>query len=136
MMSAKTMHPLVLFTLSAAALSAADYPLGPDSQVQPNVPQGTVTKYQFNSSKVFPGTVRTYLIYVPAQYDPAKPACLMIFQDGGGYVKADGSWRTPVVFDNLIAKHEMPVTIGLFIEPGAMPALNPNQQSRVNRSFE
>lgn len=125
----KMVRPLLLFTLAAALLAAADYPLGPDSQVQPDFPHGKVTKYEFSTSKVFPGTVRAYWIYVPVQYDPAKPACLMVFQDGGGYVKADGAWRVPVVFDNLIAKHQMPVTIGLFIDPGAMPG-------RINRSFE
>jgi enterochelin esterase family protein len=45
----------------------------------------------------------------------------MVFQDGGGYVKRDGSWRVPVVFDNLIAKKEMPVTVAVFINPGEFP---------------
>jgi enterochelin esterase family protein len=97
------------------------YKLGPDSQPQPGVPEGKVTEYDWNNSKVYPGTVRKYWVYVPAQYNPAKPAALMVFQDGGGYVKRDGAWRVPVVFDNLIAKKEMPVTIGVFINPGVKP---------------
>jgi sugar lactone lactonase YvrE/enterochelin esterase-like enzyme len=60
----------------------------------------------------------------------------MIFQDGGGYVAEDGRWRVPVVFDNLIHKHEMPVTIGIFINPGVLPARAEGQQARFNRSFE
>jgi sugar lactone lactonase YvrE/enterochelin esterase-like enzyme len=60
----------------------------------------------------------------------------MIFQDGGGFVKEDGGWRVPVVFDNLIQQNAMPVTIGVFINPGVLPALTPGQQSRFNRSYE
>ena len=64
-------------------------------------------------SKIFPGTTRDYFVYVPKQYDASKPACLMVFFDGGGFMKADGQFRVPVVFDNLIAKKEMPVTIAV-----------------------
>jgi len=109
--------------------------LGPDSQRQPGVPRGTVTKYSW-TSKIYPGTVRDYWIYVPAQYKPDKPACVMIFQDGGHMVDDSGGWRTAIVFDNLIQKGEMPVTIGIFIDPGVLPAVSPNQQNRYNRSFE
>ena len=71
------------------------------------------------------------------QYDGSKPACVMIFQDGGGLVAENGTWRAPIVFDNLIHKREIPVTIGIFINPGVLPAFRPDtQQSRYNRSFE
>jgi len=60
----------------------------------------------------------------------------MIFQDGGGFVKEDGAWRVPVVFDNLIAQKAMPVTIGIFINPGVLKALSADQQDRFNRSYE
>src|SRR6188508_3108437 len=110
------------------------YKLGPDSQPQAGVPEGKVTQYEWNDSKIYPNTVRKYWVYVPAQYDAAKPACLMVFQDGGGYVKRDGAWRVPVVFDNLIAKKEMPVTIGIFINPGVVPAAHANALPRFNRS--
>ena len=80
--------------------------------------------------------MRDYWVYVPAQYDPATPACVMVFQDGGGYAKADGAWRVPVVFDNLIHTKEMPVTIGIFINPGVAPAPSDAALPRFNRSFE
>jgi enterochelin esterase family protein len=83
------------------------------------VPQGRVEKFQFTESKVFPDTTRDCWIYIPAQYDGSKPAALMVFQDGGGYASETGGQRVPIVFDNLIAKGEMPVTIGVFINPGA-----------------
>ncbi len=109
--------------------------LGPDSLEQPGVPKGTVTQYKW-TSKIFNGTVRDYWIYVPSQYDAKKPACLMVFQDGGGYVNTKGQFRVPTVFDNLIHKKEMPVTIGVFINPGKVPATMEGKKDRDNRSFE
>ena len=76
-----------LFTALAGLVWAGeDYPLGPDSQRQPGVPQGTVTHYTW-TSKIFPGTVRDYWVYVPAQYMPEKPACVMVFEDGKSYMQ-------------------------------------------------
>ena len=100
------------------------------------VPRGTVTKGVWRS-KVFPGTERDYWVYVPSQYDGKKPACVMVFQDGEAYVKEDGDFRVPAVFDTLIYKGEMPLTIGIFINPGRIvepPLKDPKRAS--NRSFE
>lgn len=126
---------LVALLCSFGIAFSEEYTLGPDSQRQPGVPQGTVTKHTW-TSKIFPGTVRDYWIYVPAQYKKESPACVMVFQDGGGYTNPEGTWRAPVVFDNLIHKGEMPVTIGIFINPGVLPALGKDQRARYNRSFE
>jgi gluconolactonase len=112
-----------------------DYTLGPDSQAQPVVPKGTVTEHTWTST-IFPGTTRKYWVYVPKQYEPVTPAALMVFQDGANYIKEDGNWRVPIVFDNLIHKKEMPVTIGVFVDPGVVPAPAPDAQPRFNRSFE
>ena len=94
------------------------YTLGPDSQPQPGVPRGKVEGPLIWKSHVFPNTVREYWIYVPAQYDPSVPAAVMIFQDGHKYVNVEQEYRAPVVMDNLIHRKEMPVTIGLFVNPG------------------
>jgi len=127
---------LIVLLAPVSLLSAADdYKLGPDSQKQDGVPEGKVTKHSWKST-IFPDTVRDYWIYVPAQYDPKKPACYMVFQDGGSYVDAKGSFRTPIVFDNLIHKGEMPVTIGIFINPGKVPAAETGGKVKDNRSFE
>jgi enterochelin esterase family protein len=99
------------------------------------VPRGKITRHSWESS-IFPGTVRDYWVYVPAEYNSAKPACVMVFQDGGAYVNDQGPFRVPVVFDNLIHQKEMPVTIGLFINPGVFPTKGPGQKQRSNRSFE
>jgi len=128
---------LTLMLVPAASLFAADdYTYGPDSSPQDGVPQGKVTGPIKWTSKVYEGTVRDYWVYVPAQYTPEKPACVMVFQDGGGYVNAKGQFRVPVVFDNLIHKKEMPVTVGIFVQPGEFPSAEPKGKSRSNRSFE
>src|SRR4051812_25674619 len=128
---------LPLLLLSAAACAIDDYVLGPDSQPQENVPHGTVTQATFKESKVYPDTVRDYWVYVPKQYNAATPANLMVFCDGGGFAKSDGTgFRVPVVFDNLIARKEMPVTIAVMINPGVIPAAEAGQAPRANRSFE
>src|SRR5690349_18422121 len=110
----------LLPTLRCAA--ADDYQLGPDSAPQTGVPRGALTKHLFTNSAVFPGTVHEYQVYVPHQYDPARAACLMVFQDGQTYSRSNGDFRATVVFDNLIHRKEMPVTIGVFVNPGEVRA--------------
>jgi enterochelin esterase-like enzyme len=94
------------------------YAHGPDSVPQTGVPRGTVTEYAWTASRVFPGTRRRYWVYVPAQYDSSDPAALMVFQDGQLYLDPDGEVRGSIVFDNLIHRGELPVTIGVFVDPG------------------
>ena len=108
----------------------------PDRVVQPGVPQGKITSGQFTESQIFPGTRRDYSVYVPAQYKPDEPANLMVFMDGSGYAKADGAFRVPIVFDNLIHQKAMPVTIAVFVNPGTITATKPGASDRSNRSFE
>ena len=114
----------------------SNYQLGPDSQRQTGIPQGKVTQHSWES-KIFPGTIRDYWVYVPAQYDAAHPACVMVFQDGHSYVREDGDFRVPIAFDNLIHKGEMPLTIGIFINPGTPTDREPSEEDlKQNRSFE
>jgi enterochelin esterase family protein len=126
---------LLASTHSRSAFAADDYTLGPDSQEHANVPHGKVTKHSWKSS-IFADTVRDYWVYVPAQYDAGQPACVMVFQDGGAYVDTKGSFRVPTVFDNLIHQKKMPVTIGIFINPGNIPPSEADKKGRSNRSFE
>ena len=92
-------------------------------------PKGEVTKHGFENSKIFPGTVRDYWIYVPQQYDPAKPACMHVNQDGIQF-------KAPEVFDALIHAGEMPVTIGVFVMHGRVKASSDAALDRFNRSYE
>jgi enterochelin esterase-like enzyme len=121
---------------SAVSFGADDYKHGPDSMRQDGVPKGAVTQSKWVSENVYPGTERDMWVYVPAQYDAAKPACVLVVQDGGGYVRENGSFRTTIVMDNLIHKKEMPVTIGIFLNPGTIPPGKPGASPRKNRSFE
>jgi enterochelin esterase-like enzyme len=115
--------------------AAEPYKLGPDSQPQEGVPRGEVTKHEWKS-KVFDGTTRDYWVYVPKQYDEKQPAAVMVFQDGEWYQNEKGDYRVPTVFDNLIHKGEMPVTIGVFINPGVFADKQEGDKPKSNRSFE
>ena len=117
-MRARVLILLTMLAVVRAAAASDDYTLGPDSQPQAGVPKGRVEGPFVWKSKVFPDTFRPYWVYVPAQYDAAKPAALMVFQDGHKYVNTEEEYRVPVVFDNLIHKGQMPVTIALFVNPG------------------
>jgi enterochelin esterase-like enzyme len=123
---------ILLFTVVAFAKD--DYQLGPDSMEQPGVPQGKITKYTWKS-EVFPGTVRDYWVYVPAQYNAKEPACVMVFQDGFNYMNPKAQFRVPIVFDNLIHKKEIPVIVGIFINPGVFAGKDP-KKGGSNRSVE
>lgn len=120
----------------ATARAADDYKLGPDSQRKAGVPVGKVTQHKWTQSDVYPGTERDYWVYVPAQYKDGEAAAVMLFQDGRNYANEQGQFRVPIVFDNLIHAGDMPVTIGIFINPGIVPPSRPGAQPRKNRSFE
>jgi len=95
-----------------------EYALMPDSLPQEGIPKGRLEgPFEFHS-KIIAGTVRRYWIFVPAQYNPKKPANLLVFQDGQRATNPEGSLRVPQVMENLIGKQQMPVTIGIFITPG------------------
>lgn len=113
----------------------AQYNLGPDSIPQDGIPRGEVSRHRFKSEKIYPGVERDYWVYIPKQYDRTKPACLMVFQDGGEYLLGTNV-NVAAVFDNLIHKQEMPVTIGLFVNPGDKGPGNPVYGGTNNRSIK
>src|SRR5262249_24116654 len=117
------------------------YDYGPDSQRHDGVPQGKVIEFVWNQSRIYPGTIRKCAVYIPSQYDASKLAALMVFQDGvRHYLPDDQDFKVPIVFDNLIATNHMPVTIGLFIDPGykrtELPPVREKTSTAENRSFE
>lgn len=129
------MKPALLLALAAAAFAQApnpnsQYRLGPDSMPQDGVPRGEIRGPYTLPSRIYPGTQHTYWIYVPAQYDPSVPAALMIFQDGQAFKAPEGDLRAQNVMDNLIYRREIPVMIGVFINPGRTPEQpEPNPQN-------
>ncbi|WP_406696009.1 SMP-30/gluconolactonase/LRE family protein [Singulisphaera sp. Ch08] len=123
-------HHRILVLLTIVSLPATSFALGADvPETGKDVPKGVVTKYTFDQSKIFPGTVRDYWIYVPQQYDPAKPACVYVNQD-------NVQFNAPAVFDRLIHAKEIPVVIGVFVTHGRVKALADSALDRFNRSYE
>ena len=126
---------LALVTLVAAAVVSgfpqaqdpqppnpdSHYSLGPDSLPREGVAKGEVRGPFTLPSQAYPGTQHTYWVYVPAQYDPAVPASLMIFNDGQAFKNMEGDLRAPNVLDNLIDRREIPVMLAVFINPGRTP---------------
>jgi gluconolactonase len=97
------------------------YPAPADTLARtPGAPIGNISPAgQFTSSVVYPGLKFQFWVYVPAQYQPGKPAALMVFQDGIHYLGlSEAKFNSLIVFDNLIHAGEMPVTIALFVQPG------------------
>ena len=107
------------------------YAHGPDSFRQPDVPVGQVIEFDWDDSAVYPGTSRKFWLYLPAQYDPLEPASLTVFQDGQWYLDPDGEVRGAIVLDNLIHRGDIPVTIGVFVDPGVLAT-----DGRKNRNVE
>ena len=103
--------------MTAPLLAALLLPLAPAVDHH-ETPHGKVTEGTFESPGVYPGTVRRYSVYVPAQYDPATPAALMVFQDGHAYASGPQHGNVPADFDRLIAAGKMPPTVAVMIDPG------------------
>ena len=106
-----------------------NYALGPDSQPQASVAAGKTFTFQLTDSQIFPGTARTITVYVPAAYQGEKAACVYVGLDGLGFNAA-------TVFDNLIAQHAMPVTIGVGVSSGIVASASPPDNPRYDRSLE
>lgn len=119
----------------AGTVHVEHYDYTADSLPQKDVPQGRLEKFEWKTSKVFPGTVRDITVYLPAGFQPGEETCLMVWQDGSRHVDPTGSMRASVVFDNLIHKKAMPRTVGVFIDPGRKPQQKPGDKA-ANRSLE
>ncbi len=90
----------------------------PDSYAKPGIPQGKLSEKMTHTSKIYEGMVSDWWIYVPAQYDAAKPAALMVWHDGQGMANRNALANSLNVFDNLTAQGKIPVIVQVFIAPG------------------
>ena len=134
-------HLSLLTLLSSLAAAAEGFKATPDHSPQPGVPTGRLIQMPAWESKIFPNTTRDWWVYVPAGYKPDGSAALMVFQDGRGTTTPTGNWRVPIVFENLIARGEMPVTVAVMINPGNDPSRPANPAKKAgtaasNRGFE
>ncbi len=108
---------LILVATGSSVVRAQGAPKPPAS-AQAEIQHGRLEGPFELTSKVYPGTVRRYWVHVPANYDPARPPNLLLFQDGQRAVKAGGSLDVPAVLDRLIAERAIPSTLGVFVTPG------------------
>jgi len=113
-----------------AEAKAEEAPTYTPPEIKPeDIKEGSIQTFQFTQSKIFPGTVREVTVFTPAQYDASKPACV--------YVKTDGyNPREKVMLETMIATKEIPVTVGVFVRPGSLPAPMKGTADRRNRDFE
>jgi enterochelin esterase-like enzyme len=131
----------VTVTLPYVALAIdqehVEYEYGPDSFVQPGVPAGRLVEFEWNSSAVYPGTSRKFWVHLPAQYDPAEPASLLVVQDALWHLDLQFPVRAPIVLDNLIHRGDIPATIGVFVEPGIFAgAAEPKNRNEEYDAFD
>ena len=118
------------FSNAGEMVAAATPNQNPPAQLDvANAPQGEVKQFTFSDSTIFPGTKREGAVFIPAQYDGSKPACVYVQQDG--YNPAQKT-----LLEKLIAAKQMPVTIGVFIRPGDVPSPTAGMSGRRNRDFE
>ena len=134
------MSPDVPFRPLPLDLTDVHYLPGPDSTVHEGVPRGTVTELHLDPSGVFPGTTRTVRVHVPAQYDPAHPASLLVLQDGAGFLDPSGDLRVGVVLDNLVHGGDLPPTIAVLVDPGERDGVpdadRPRRERQRNREYD
>ncbi|EDY17325.1 SMP-30/Gluconolaconase/LRE domain protein [Chthoniobacter flavus Ellin428] len=121
--------PLAGSTVKEATAATAEKGYVPPEINPADIKPGEIKKFTFAESKIFPGTTREVTVFVPAQYDGSKPACV--------YVKTDGyNPKEKEYLERMIATKEMPVTVGVFVRPGEVPAPMKGTLGRRNRDFE
>ena len=121
----------LMLTVAAGAQELrhnAQYPDDPAFKPVADSLKGVILSGEFNNSKIYPETRREWKVYVPVQYNGVTPACLLVGLDGILF-------NATTVLDNLIASGEMPVTIGVFVQPGVSYDADGNVL-RYNRSNE
>jgi gluconolactonase len=119
-------------SLPSATAAGGESP--PSTYVPPQINPELILKGQiktcsFDKSTIFPGTMRQVIVFIPAQYDGSKPACVYVRTDGFNPVEQ-------ALLETLIATKEMPVTIGVFVTPGSLPATMQHTMGRRNRCLE
>ncbi len=106
-----------------------DYPKPPEA-TWPDDKKGETIRLTVTDSKIYPGIENDITIYVPSSYAGDKPACLYVALDSVGPT-------VPAIYENLIAKKEVPMTILVGVAPGTVwKDKAAKQPYRYNRSFE
>lgn len=122
---------LVAAAMVAAAPSAAGAATPPAQTVTARSSSRLQGPFELHS-RIYPGTVRLYWVYVPSDYDPARPPNLLLFQDGQRAVSPSGSLQIPAVLDELMRQRAIPSTLGIFVTPGHRAAHYPRDLGMNN----
>jgi enterochelin esterase family protein len=119
----------------AASISRDEpYAPGPDAQPRDDVPRGMLSAGTCAPGRIYPGVAHDYTLYVSAQVDAARPAALLVFQDGARYLGPEANAAT--VIDNLVAQGALPPAVAVFVQPGAAGPGLPIYGGSDNRSVE
>ena len=124
--------PILFILLCCTAFAQQKHnartPEDPAKAALPQEEKGLVMDRTIEKSTIYPNTSRNLQVFVPKQYDGKTPACLVVGLDGNLF-------GAITVIDNLIRSGEMPVTIGIFLQPGVSYDNN-GKVLRYNRSNE
>lgn len=129
------MPPRVPYRPLTVDQSDVVYEHGPDSRPRDDVPTGDTVELRLADSVTYPGTSRTVWVHVPAAYVAGEPASVMVFNDGWWYLDPEGEVRAGIVLDNLVHAGDIPVTIGVFVDPGVFEERD-DPDERKNRNAE
>ena len=110
------------------------YALGADSMPHEGIPQGRLVAGRCEAGQIYPGVAHDYTLYVAAQVDAARPAALLVFQDGARYLGPEVN--AAAVLDRLIAEGAMPPAVAVFVNPGTSGPGLPIYGGSDNRSVE
>ena len=98
----------------------------PDSYPKPGIPKGTLSEKKTITSKIYDGATADYWVYASPGVDPARPAALMVWQDGQGLVNGDlSALHLFTVTENLVAQKLLPPIVHVMISP----AIDRNKRS-------
>ncbi|MEL7157911.1 MAG: alpha/beta hydrolase-fold protein [Actinomycetota bacterium] len=91
----------------------------PEAIAVPEHPSTVLHFPDWRSGSVFPDTTRDLWIVVPPDLGAGTQPGLLLCNDGGQYLRADGAVRAQPVLDNLrAAGHDGGPLIGVFASPG------------------
>jgi enterochelin esterase-like enzyme len=99
-----------------------DAPYHPCAEAWPadDVAVGDVAVHRgWDQSRLYAGTRRDVFVHTPAGLDRSRPARLIVFQDGVGYLSRQGPVRAGLVLDTLHARGEIEPTVAVFVNPGS-----------------
>ncbi len=111
------------------------YESAPEMANTPDLPKGRLERFSWDQSRIYPKTRRNVTVYIPQSYTQGEEACLMVWQDGSRHVDPHGTLRVSTVFDHLIHRQQMPITIGVFVDPGRKEQQKESEKP-ANRSLE